>query len=154
MTTNHQIYILGQIYGYICHAHPHWSGVHNAYTKPMTACTIAYMTAIKAGKVKPDDEYISARFNEIDPELEIPNTNELQSVFTLGTLQYNRDIQRVISATGLTQEEIANKIGVTRLTVGRWYRGDVKCPADKRFEIELLAWQEDNVVQHERRAEA
>lgn len=144
MTANHQTYILGQIYGYICHAHPHWSGVHNAYTKPMQAAVIAYMTAIKAGKVKPDDEYISARFNEIDPELEIENTNELQGVFTLGTLQYNRDIQRVISATGLTQEEIANKIGVTRLTVGRWYRGDVKCPADKQFEIELLAWQEDN----------
>ena len=144
MTTNHQVYILGQIYGYICHAHTQWSGVHNAYTKPMQAAVIAYMTAIKAGMVKPDDEYLSPRFNEIDPDLEIENTNELQGVFTLGTLQYNRDIQRVISATGLTQEEIAGKIGVTRLTVGRWFRGDVKCPADKQFEIELLAWQESN----------
>ena len=144
MTANHQTYILGQIYGYICHAHPQWSGVWDAHTKPMQAAVIAYMTAIKAGKVKPDDEFISSRLNEIDPELEIPNTQELQGVFTLGTLQYNRDIQRVISATGLTQEEIAKKIGVTRLTVGRWYRGDVKCPADKQFDIELLAWQEDN----------
>lgn len=143
MTTNHQVYILGQIYGYICHAHPHWSGVHNAYTKPMQAAVIAYMTAIKAGKVKPDDEYISSRFNEIDPELEIENTQKLQGVFSLGQLQHSRDIQRVISATGLTQEDIANKIGVTRLTVGRWYRGDVKCPADKQFEIELLAWKEE-----------
>lgn len=144
MTANHQTYILGQIYGYICHAHPNWSGVYNAYTKPMTACTIAYMTAMKAGKVKPDDVFISSRFNEIDPELEIPNTQELQGVFTLGQMQYNRDIQHVISATGLTQEDIAKKIGVTRLTVGRWYRGDVKCPPDKQFEIELLAWQKDN----------
>ena len=133
MTANHQTYILGQIYGYICHAHPHWSGVHNAYTKPMTACTIAYMTAIKAGKVRPDDEYILSRLNEIDPELEIPNTQELQAVFTLGQMQYDRDVSRVIATTSLT-----------RLTVGRWYRGDVKCPADKQFEIELLAWQEDN----------
>lgn len=142
MTADHQTYILGQIYGYICHAHPHWSGVNNAYTKPMTACTIAYMTAIKAGKVRPDDEYISSRFTEIDPELEIPNTQELQGVFALGQMQYNRDIQRVISATGMTQEQIADKIGVKRLTVSRWFRGECKCPPDKQFEIECLAWEE------------
>lgn len=59
-------------------------------------------------------------------------------------IEIGKRIKQRREELGMTQEEIANKIGVTRLTVGRWYRGDVKCPADKQFEIELLAWQENN----------
>lgn len=144
MTAMHQTYILGQIYGYICHKHPHWSGVWNGYINPLNTCTIAYMTAIKAKVIKPDDEYISVRYAEVDSEYKQPADTELQAVFTLGTMQYARDIQRVIASTGMTHQQIADKLGVKVLTVGRWFRGETKCPADKQFEIELLAWQEDN----------
>ena len=121
-----QAYILGQIYGYICSKNPNWSGVHNAYT------------AMKAGVIKPNDPYISARFAEIDPETAIPNTPQVQSEFTRGQLNFRRDVRRLIEKTGMTQELLAKKLGVKPLTVGRWYRGESNCPEDKKFEIEMM----------------
>ena len=145
MTIKHQIYILGQIYGYITAVNPDWKfgGAMYPLIYPLNACTQALLGAIKARKIKVDDSYIMCRMAAIDAEFEQPVHNvELQGSFTVGQHQIHRDIQRVISSTGLTQEVIADTIGVKRLTVGRWFRGEVKCPEDKKFEVECLAWEE------------
>ena len=145
MTVKHQTYILGQIYGYITAAYPDWrfGGPTYPLIHPLNACTQALLGAIKARKIKVDDPYIMVRMAAIDAEYEQPVHNaELQGVFTVGQYQIHRDIQRVIAATGLTQQDIADKLGVKLLTVGRWFRGETKCPADKQFEIECLAWEE------------
>ena len=145
MTIKHQIYILGQVYGYIVAANPEWNfgGAMYPLIYPLNACTQALFGAIKNRKIKVDDPYIMARMAAIDAEFEQPVHNvELQGAFTIGQHQIHRDIQRVISATGLTQQDIADKLGVKLLTVGRWFRGETKCPADKQFEIECMAWED------------
>lgn len=145
MTVKQQTYILGQVYGYIKAVNPDWNfgGALYPLSYPLNAVTQALLAAVRNRKIKLDDPYISSRMACIEPTYEQPvHDVDLQGTFTVGQHHINRDIQRVIASTGMTQEQIAERLGVKPLTVGRWFRGEVKCPADKQFEIELLAWEE------------
>lgn len=138
-----QIYRLGQLYGYICEKHRHLeSTLHDRQTAlfPFKGFTVAFLTAIKAKAIKPDDTYIMLRVDYIDPEFpqDKPSSLDEQGIFVLGKMQRTRNTKTLIDHTGLTQAEIAEKIGVKPLTVGRWYRGETPLPEATRFEIEQI----------------
>lgn len=136
-----QIYRLGQLYGYICEKHRHWeSVVHDsqAAATPMKGFTVAFLTAVKAKAIKPDDMYIMLRVDTLDPEFPQDKISSLdeQGIFTLGKMQRKRTVKSLIDHTGLTQAEIAKIVGVTPLTVGRWYRAETPLPETARFKLE------------------
>lgn len=138
-----QIYRFGQLYGYICQKHGNWSGsAHDQYAMlfPFKGFTTAFMAAIKSRAISPDDTYIMVRVDSIDPDFpqDKPLSLEEQGTWTLGRMQYKRDIKSLIDQTGLTQEQLAEKLGVTRLTVGRWYRGEGSPKAQAVFDIEEI----------------
>lgn len=136
-----QIYRFGQMYGYICQKHGNWSGAaHDQYAMlfPMKGFTIAFIAAMKSRAINPDDTYIMVRVNSIDPDFpqDKPLSLEEQGVWTLGRMQIRRDVKSLIDQTGLTQEQLAERLGVTRLTVGRWYRGEASPKEKAVFDIE------------------
>lgn len=138
-----QIYRFGQLYGYICSKNRHWSGsAHDAYAVlfPFKGFTAAFMAAMKAHVIEPGDVYISTRIDSIDADFEQdkPLTIDEQGIWSLGRLQYKRDIESLIDSTGLTQAQLAERLGLTTLTVGRWYRGEVSPKEQARFEIEEI----------------
>lgn len=138
-----QIYRLGQMYGYICQKHGNWSGAaHDQYAMlfPMKGFTVAFIAAIKSRAINPDDTYIMVRVNSIDPDFpqDSPLSFEEQGTWTLGRMQIHRDVKSLIDCTGLTQEQLAEKLGVTRLTVGRWYRGEASPKTQAIFNIEEI----------------
>lgn len=136
------IYRLGQVYGYICEKHGHWSSPAHDQTAalhPLQGVTIALMAVLRAKKIKLDDGYIMPRMASISPEIgEITCSLDEQGIFSLGKMQIHRDVKTLIEMTGLTQAQLAERIGVTALTVGRWYRGDVPISERGRFEIEEI----------------
>lgn len=138
-----QIYRLGQLYGYICQKHGSWScPAHDQYAMlfPLKGFAAALMAVIKAKAMNLDDEYISIRAASIDPDFpqDKPLSLEEQGVWTLGRMQIHRDVKSLIDHTGLTQEQLAERLGVTRLTVGRWYRGEASPKAQAIFNIEEI----------------
>lgn len=134
------IYRLGQVYGYICSKHPAWSNIGHdtqAARTPLSGVTVALFAAQHAEKLRPDNDYISLRMDCIDPYVsDTPCDMETQSAFMMGKMQFARSAEKLIDLTGLTQQAIADKLGVTRLTVGRWYRGEVPISEIARFKIE------------------
>lgn len=138
-----QIYRFGQLYGYICQKHGNWSGsAHDQYTMlfPMKGFTVAFIAAIKSRAISPDDTYITVRVDSIDPDFpqDKPLSLEEQGTWTLGRMQIRRDVKFLIDQTGLTQEQLAERLGVTRLTIGRWYRGEASPKAQAVFDIEEI----------------
>lgn len=138
-----QIYRLGQLYGYICQKHGNWSGsAHDQYAMlfPMKGFTVAFIAAIRARAISPDDTYITVRVDSIDLDFpqDKPLSLEEQGTWTLGRMQIKRDVKPLIDSTGLTQEQLAEKLGVTRLTVGRWYRGEGSPKEKAIFNIEEI----------------
>lgn len=137
-----QFYRLGQIYRYICQKYPEWiSAEHDrqAEKTPLQSVTVALFAAQHAEKIKHDDIYIALRMNFVDPYIgDIPCDTETQSAFIMGKTHYFRDAKNLITLTGLTQTQIADKLGVTRLTVGRWYRRETPLPEWARYKIENL----------------
>ena len=138
-----QIYRFGQLYGYICQKHGNWSGsAHDQYAMlfPMKGFTVAFIAAIKSRAISPDDTYITVRVDSIDPDFpqDKPLSLEEQGTWTLGRMQTRRDVKSLIDQTGLTQEQLAERLGVTRLTVGRWYRGEALPKAQAVFDIEEI----------------
>ena len=135
-----QIYRLGQIYGYICSKHPDWSSIAHdtqAARTPLQGVTVALFAAQHAEKIKPDAEYISLRMDCVDPYIgDTPCDMESQSAFMMGKMQFARSAEKLIDLTGLTQQAIADKLGVMRLTVGRWYRGETPIAEWARYQIE------------------
>lgn len=138
-----QIYRFGQMYGYICSKNTRWSGsAHDSYAArfPFKGFTAAYMAAVKAHVIEPSDTYIMCRMDCIDPEFDQDKSLTLveQGVWSLGRLRYKRDIKTLIDHTGMTQAQLADKLGVTALTVGRWYRGEVPPKEQVRYAIEEI----------------
>lgn len=43
----------------------------------------------------------------------------------------------LLDSTGLSQQEIADKIGVAQKTISRWKNGEVSMPLDKAAELSL-----------------
>ena len=136
------IYRLGQVYGYICEKHGHWSSpAHDQTTtlRPLVGVTAALMAALKAQVVALNDPYIEHRMASIDPEFgHEPISLNDQGIFTLGKMQIHRDTKSLVEHTGMTQAEIAEKLGVKPLTVGRWYRGETPLPERARYELEEM----------------
>jgi DNA-binding XRE family transcriptional regulator len=138
-----QIYRLGQMYGYICQKHGNWScPAHDQYATlfPMKGFTISLLAVIKSRAMKLDDEYISIRAASIDSDFpqDSPLSLEEQGTWTLGRMQIHRNVRSLINQTGLTQEQLAERLGVTRLTVGRWYRGEASPKTQAIFNIEEI----------------
>lgn len=106
----------------------------------MKGFTVALIAAIKSRAISPDDTYIAVRVDSIDPDFpqDKPLSLEEQGTWTLGRMQIKRDIKPLIDSTGLTQEQLAERLGVTRLTVGRWYRGEASPKAQATFGIEEI----------------
>ena len=139
------LYLLGQIYGYLSNLLPDYNNPNRlqyAYVYPANAVTRIYHECSRAGKLtKQAEDYISERLNDVLPEIdEIQpiNTTDLYGSFIIGTYHAKRSIKAVIDCTGMTQQEIADKIGVNRNTVRRWYSGENAISEKYRYEIEKL----------------
>ncbi len=138
-----QIYRFGQMYGYICQKHGNWSGsAHDQYAMlfPFKGFTAAFMAAIRSRAISPDDTYIAVRVDSIDPDFPQDKTLSLeeQGTWKIGRMQIKRDVKSLIDQTGLTQEHLAERLGVTRLTIGRWYRGEASPKEKAVFDIEEI----------------
>ncbi len=151
MDTKKQIYLLGQIYAALCDSmkisDPNAFG--RATRIPMREITpllIKFKSKLKP--VKDDktlDLYLTLRFDMIDNDNEVIFGGqvlpvELQGTFIIGYNQYDsrKDVKRLIAHTGLTQEQVAEKIGVKGNTVSRWCTGESKISEENRFKIEQI----------------
>lgn len=143
-----QIYRLGQTYGYICQKHECWSNIAHdtqAAAQPLIGVTLALMAAFRAQALKADDSYLVYRLGDIDADFDSDRLSlDDQSFFVLGKMQIKRDAKTLIDQTGLTQSELAEKLEVKALTVGRWYRGEVPLPQKARYKIEDILLSKSN----------
>lgn len=139
------LYLLGQIYGYLSKLLPDYNSPNRlqyAYVYPANAVTRIYHECRRTGKLtKQAEDYISERINDVSPEIdEIQpiNTTDVYGSFIVGTYHAMRNIKAVIDCTGMTQQAIADKIGVNRNTVRRWYSGESEISEKYRYKIEKL----------------
>lgn len=150
MTTNGQIYILGQIYGKLCGLDKNLAtpeGFGRACKRPMREITAMIMKLRQSRKLTAEvDEYIGLRFDDIDSENEeimgdsvLPI--ELQGTFQIGYFhaQKQKNQKELIKKTGLSQQEIAGKLGVAANTVSRWTLEQSKISEKTRYELEKLS---------------
>lgn len=137
-----QIYRLGQVYGYICKKHSCWSSITHdtqAARQPLQGVTVALFAATHAGAIKADDQYIVLRMSSVSAalaDIECCSIDD-QGIFTLGKMQINRDAKTLIDMTGMTQQQIADVLGVRRETVSVW-KSSGKMPQTARYELEEI----------------
>jgi len=151
MDTKKQIYFLGQIYAALCDAMK--ISDPNAFERaariPMREITpllIKFKSNLKPVKdVKTLDVYLTLRMDMIDSDNELIFGGqvlpvELQGTFIIGYNQYDsrKDVKKLIAHTGLTQEQVAEKLGVASNTVSRWCTGESKVSEENRFKIEQI----------------
>ena len=137
------IYRLGQVYGYICSKHTEWSSMGHdtqAARQPLQGVTVALFAAIHAGAVKADDEYIALRMDSVSADIADIQccTIDEQGVFALGKMQVNRTPKKMIGSADMTQQALADKMGVSRETVSRWSSGALPLSKTARFKIEEI----------------
>lgn len=140
-----QFYRLGQVYGYICKTYPEWDTPEHrkaAMLQPLQYTLIAVFAAVKASKIRSDDKYIYPRMWSVSPELmTTPQPSDFVDMrqFANGEINYGAHTHAaLIKSTGLTQQQIGERLGVNGLTVSRWYRGVTPLPEWARYEIEEI----------------
>ena len=140
-----QFYRLGQVYGYICKAYPEWDTPEHrtaAMLQPFQYTLVAIFAAIQASKIRADDKYIHPRMWSVSPELmTTPQPSDFVDMkqFANGEINYGAlTPAALIKSTGLTQQQIGERLGVNGLTVSRWYRSVTPLPEWARYEIEEI----------------
>lgn len=138
-------YRLGQVYGYICEAYPEWDTPEHrtaAMLQPLQYTLVAIFAAIQASKIRAHDRYIEPRMRSVSPELvTTPQPSDFVDMnqFANGETSYGTHAHTaLIKSTGLTQQQIGERLGVNGLTVSRWYRGVTPLPEWARYEIEEI----------------
>lgn len=145
MNRQKQFYRLGQVYGYICEAYPEWDTPEHrtaAMLQPLQYTLIAIFAAVKASKIRSDDKYIYPRMWSVSPELmTTPQPSDFVDMkqFANGEINYGAlTPAALIKSTGLTQQQIGERLWVNGLTVSRWYRSVTPLPEWARYELEEI----------------
>lgn len=140
-----QFYRLGQVYGYICKTYPEWDTPEHrkaAMLQPLQYTLIAVFAAVKASKIHINDKYIHLRMWSVSPEIMMtPQSSDFVDMkqFANGEINYGALTHAaLIKSTGLTQQQIGERLRVNGLTVSRWYRGITPLPEWARYEIEEI----------------
>lgn len=137
-------FYLGQIYGKLRTVNPDWftpQRFERACARPLNGTTQYYLATQKKGLLNKNTEtYIKLAFNaintdELEQPIDQPISLDLQGTFRIGMYKgmSNQSPKELIDRIGKTQEEIAETLGVKRLAVGTWYRGEVKISEKTRF---------------------
>lgn len=140
---NSEFYNLGCIYGKLCTILPKWdtlNNLSNATRLPIVYVGRLVLQAHKDHLVTPEiEDFLADKYQEVSTETEIANATQ-QGEFILGYYQGKTivDVKTLVDKSGLTQQEIADKLGVTRLTINRWYNGLIKPSYEKIKLLEKL----------------
>lgn len=112
----------------------------NAMHNPMSQITLLHLQRM------PDFseqllEYLTAMLNQVETDEAIGDLSpEEQGAFTLGFEMGRRpfDVKSEIRARNITQQQLADKVGVARMTISRWLSEGI--PQDRRTEAELTVY--------------
>lgn len=159
MATDRQIYYLGQIYAALCDqleiSDP--EKYMMALQHPIFEIIKMYLEFVSGHQTAKNPkylvEYLSLRFRKLDSNNEFVTGEkilpiDLQATFILAYKQYQvrTDAKTLVSRTGLTQEQLAAKIGVQSNTVSRWCTGERKLSEENRFKIEQLSLEQEDLL--------
>lgn len=141
-----QVYVLGEIYGRLSQINKDYYTPQKhsfAMMYPLKGVSQALFSIFKNNKMdEKNDEYVKLRMDEVSEEFTKEAISiELQGIFELGFYagKYKPTVRDLIAKTKLTQQEIADKIDVSKMTIGRWVRDETQPSEEKYFEIEKLA---------------
>ncbi len=138
------IYLFGQMYARLADKRKYlkWeeqSTLSSASRRPFSIFTKMYAEHIH-DITKEDEEYIRVRMNDVPIEIydSEPIAFNYQPMFTFGRYKANQSVKQLIDSCGLTQQEIADRLGVNRMTINRWYNTG-KCSETMKYELEKLS---------------
>ena len=141
--TKETAYLLGQVYGKLISLNKNWDTMARltiAIRKPMRAITELHLNAIRSRLFTDEvQEYIMFRLADVSVDDAMSDMNtETSSSFMLGMHSYNMDAAQLIKHIELTQEEIAEKLGVSANTVSRWKLGTSKPSQETLYRLQKL----------------
>lgn len=141
--TKETAYLLGQVYGKLISLNKNWDTMARltiAMRKPMKAITELHLNAIQSRVFTNDvHEYIMFRLADVSVEDAMSDMNtETSSSFMLGMHSFDLDAPQLIKHIELTQEEIAEKLGVSANTVSRWKLGTSKASQETLYKLQKL----------------
>lgn len=141
--TKDTAYLLGQVYGKLISLNKTWDTMARltiAMRKPMRAITELHLNAIQSRVFTNDvHEYIMFRLADVSVDDAMSDMNtETSSSFMLGMHSFDMDAAQLIKNIELTQEEIAEKLGVSANTVSRWKLGASKPSQETLYKLQKL----------------
>lgn len=139
------VYILGRILGRMVHdlkVMNDYVGM-NALHNPMEQITILHMRRMTSDKGFPPYLYkfIGAMFNQIDVDGATDNIQpKQQNIMVLGfeSGRHPFDFETEMAARRITQQQLADKLGVSRMTVSRWLSNGM--PEDRKCDVEIAIY--------------
>lgn len=146
--TDRTVYILGRVLGKMVKAFnaDASSILANAYHNPMREITVLHLNHMDMPKelVK----YIGKMLNQIDGAEDAtgniyPQQQSALSIgFTMGTVPF--EWQNELSDRRITQQALADKLGVNRVTVARWVENGA--PKNRLIDIELAIYSLSGII--------
>lgn len=143
-----QVFLFGQMYNkLLIVATDKWkeqSVIQALEKRPFSMFTKMYAESV-LNITKEIEEYIRVRMNDIDIDFieNEPIPLSKQPMFMYATHYSSRDIKNLIDTIGLSQQDLANELGVNRMTVNRWYNAN-KCSEETRYKLEQLSLKPKN----------
>ena len=143
-----QVFLFGQMYNKLLSvATDKWneqSVIQALEKRPFSMFTKMYAESV-LNITKEIEEYIRVRMNDIDIDFieNEPIPLPKQPMFMYATHYSSRDIKNLIDTIGLSQQDLANELGVNRMTVNRWYNTN-KCSEETRYKLEQLSLKPKN----------
>jgi len=152
--TNQEARALGYVYGTVAKLLPDWDKSGDKYRRdcqrPMTGIGAIFAEAHRRHVITPEiDEIIGEAFEDVSPEaadaatatapepyLPLPQQGSWQLGYNAA--QQGRpyyDIAAHREAAGMTQEALAEKLGVPQSTISRWESGKVRPRPDMMARI-------------------
>lgn len=148
-TLKTQLYLVGQIYGKICREYPELDTperLEKICVVPLRETLKTQMAAIQMHPTTHEiNDYIMYRICELDEDMidycDVPVALKGCIVNGYESSKADFNAKAIIDKSGLTQQQIADELGVSRNIVGRWYRGEATPKSEKQFELEKLCWE-------------
>ena len=140
---NQTAYLLGQIYGKFVEVNHKWNTpamLSLAMHHPMNAISQLHIRAIQSNLFSDElNEYIRLRLNDVSVDdvsdaLDVDTTG----AFVLGQHSCNLSAADIIKSIDITQEEIAERLGVAPNTVSRWRSGTTTPSQETLYKLQCI----------------
>lgn len=141
--TKQTAYLLGQVYGKLVSLDRNYGTMSRmtlAMNEPMKVITELHLRVIKARLLTDDvSEYIMFRLSDVSVDDAMSRMDtETSGSFVLGMHSYDLSADQLIKHIDLTQEEIAEKLGVSANTVSRWKLGTTSPSQETLYKLQKL----------------